>query len=199
MFKVGLTGGIGSGKTTVSELFKELGIPVIDADEISRDLSENSREVLQEISRIFGKASITHEGKLDRKFIRKKIFEDPGLKLAIERILHPRVYAEINRRIEELNALYCVISIPLLIETGNELAFDRILVIDLPEHIQIERAVRRDDSDPHSIKKIIQSQLPREERLAHADDIITNDGNIRKLREQVMALHRKYVCLAQKN
>ena len=197
ILKVGLTGGIGSGKSTVCEFFNGLGVPVIDADEIAHDLVQPDKPAFKRIKELLGKQYIKDDGKLDRKKIRDYIFSKQDIKKQLEGVLHPLVFKEIEKKITSLNYPYCVICIPLLLETNSQDKVDRILVVDIPEEIQLDRASTRDDTDKSEIIKIINSQEKRTKRLEVADEIIKNDGNKDKLREQVADLHKIYLKLAQ--
>lgn len=195
--RIGLTGGIGSGKTTACNLFKGMGVPVIDADQVTRDLTSPGKPALDAIARTFGRELIKDDGGLDRDRMRKIIFNDADARRKLESILHPLVYAEIERLTGEVDADYCIVSIPLLLETGNADQFDRVLVIDVPEDIQRERATRRDNTDPMEIQSIIDSQISRSERLKLADDIVRNNGDIASLEKQINQIHEKYTELAE--
>ncbi len=195
-FCIGLTGGIGSGKTTACRLFSELGVPVLDADQIAHDLTRPGQSATRTIIKTFGEKIGSKDGGIDRTRLRQLIFNDPESKQKLEAILHPLIYAEIERRALSLKADYCIIAIPLLIETHAEHLVDRVLVIDASEATQLQRAGPRDSSDAASIIKIIKSQASREERLGRADDIIHNDGNIESLKAQVCNLHTVYTRLA---
>ncbi|MDX1372907.1 MAG: dephospho-CoA kinase [Nitrososphaeraceae archaeon] len=196
ILKIGLTGGIGSGKSTICKFFNELGVPVIDADEIAHELVEPEKPAFKKIIKSLGNQYVTEEGKLDRKKLRNDIFTNDKLKKKLETILHPLIFEEIENRISLLNYPYCVVSIPLLIETDAQDKVDRILVVDIPEEIQIDRARIRDETDRIKIIKIIKTQEKRSKRLDVADEIIKNDGNIEELREQVTELHKNYLKIA---
>lgn len=192
MLVVALTGGIGSGKSTACELFKALGTPVIDADVIAHQLVQPEQPALNEITQHFGKALLTADGQLDRAKLRQMIFSDQAKKAQLEAILHPRIRQEMNRQIAALSSSYCIVAIPLLVETGQTGFADRILVIDLPETEQRKRACQRDQQSEREIEAIISTQASRGERLAIADDIIHNDGDLEELNQQVSALHQQY-------
>lgn len=198
MLRVGLTGGIASGKTTVCNIFSELGVPVIDADQIAHQLVRKGKPVLKQITEKFGNIIIDANGELDRDAIRDIIFNDKNARKILENILHPLIYNEIEKQVSELNAPYCIICIPLLVETCSENKVDRILVIDVPESTQMKRAVLRDDKNTRDVKKIINSQASRDQRLQAADDIIVNDSDISKLRDQISKLNKKYNKLSAK-
>ena len=192
VLKIGLTGGIGSGKSTVCKIFSEFGVPVIDADIIAHSLVRPGMPALEEIAKTFGKELISNDGTLDRKKIRDQIFANDTERKKLEDILHPAVYKEISVQVENINSKYCIISIPLLIETDASDTVDRILVIDVPRELQLQRASNRDKTNRSDIESIIDSQISREDRLAAADDIVNNDGNIENLHRQISGLHEYY-------
>ena len=192
VLRIGLTGGIGSGKTTACEIFTELGVPVIDADIIAHELVKPGMPALEEIIRIFGKEVISGDGTLDRKTLRDKIFANNDDRKKLENILHPAVYNEISVQVENINSRYCIISIPLLLETSASKTVDRILVIDVPREQQLERASNRDNTNKNDINAIIDSQISRKDRLSAADDIVDNKGDINDLRKRICDLHEFY-------
>lgn len=197
MLVIGLTGGIGSGKTTVSNMFRELGIEVIDADEIARCISENNTDIKSKIKEYFGTEALDDDGNLDRKYLRSAVFDNEEKRIWLEKLLHPLVINEIKEEIEKVESEYCVVSVPLLFESGSESLFDRILVVDLPEMMQLQRATTRDESDRKSIEKIAKSQISRKERLSMADDIIDNNGNIDSLKKKVIEYNNFYLGLCK--
>ena len=190
---IGLTGGIGSGKTAVADLFAGLGVPVIDADELARSVVTPQRPAYDDIVREFGEAVLTPTGELDRRAMRESVFADPKKRRRLEAIVHPRVYAEIERRLEALDADYAVVVVPLLIETGGAALVDRVLVVDAPEELQIERVSRRDGTTAMAVRQILAAQADRATRLGAADDVIENDTSEEALFEKVSALHRRYL------
>jgi len=192
VLKIGLTGGIGSGKTTACEIFTELGVPVIDADIIAHDLVKPGMPALEEIIKVFGKEVTLNDGTLDRKTIRDKVFANSNERKKLEDILHPAVYREIAVQVETINSKYCIISIPLLLETDASKTVDRVLVIDAPRELQLERALNRDKTNKSDIDAIIDSQISRKDRLSAADDIVYNTGDIDNLRKRVRDLHEFY-------
>ncbi len=196
MLKVGLTGGIGCGKTTVSTLFEELGIPVIDADIIAHRLVEKGQPALKALVENFGDEILNAEGFLDRGLLRERVFSDREQKRRLEAILHPLVYAQIDKEAAALESRYCIISIPLLIETGGVEMIDRVLVIDCPEAMQVARVRQRDKIPESQIQAIIAAQVSREERLAVADDVIENSKTPLQLAQQVKKLHNLYFLLS---
>jgi dephospho-CoA kinase len=190
--KIGLTGGIGSGKSAACEIFSELGVPVIDADDIAHKLVKPGMPAFKEITRLFGDKIISSDGTLDRKTIRYKVFANEIDRKKLENILHPAVYEEIAVQVKNINSRYCVISIPLLLETDASKTVDRILVIDAPREQQLERAANRDKTDKSDINAIIDSQISRKSRLSAADDIVDNKGDITALRKKICELHEFY-------
>ena len=196
VLKVGLTGGIGSGKTTVSDLFAELKVPIIDADRISRESVKKGQPAYDKILSLFGRDVIDNKGELRRDYLRLVVFSNTVLKKQLESVIHPEVRKRTLEMLATVHHPYCIISIPLLIESGLQHTVDRILVVDIPEQIQIIRACARDSVSQEEIMKIIHSQVTREERLQQADDIITNDSDILHLKSQVIKLNEKYLKLS---
>ena len=201
MLTVGLTGGIGSGKTTVSNLFESLGIAVIDTDLIARELVNSNSSVLNEIIGIFGQTILDHNGTLDRKKLAQIVFNKKEEKQQLENILHPRIRTEVNNRIHTFKSStippqYVIVVIPLLFETGFRDLIDRILVVCSDEKIRIERVKQRDNRKVDEIRSIISSQVTDERRISEADDIIENDNNFKELESQVLQLHKKYTDLS---
>jgi len=196
VLKIGLTGGIGCGKSTVSAIFAELAVPVIDADTISHDLVAPGRPALVLIQDVFGADVITSDGTLDRAKLRGIVFADPQAKKNLEAILHPLIYQAIQTQLEQLHSAYCLIVIPLLFETNMTHWVDRILVVDCPVEQQIARVVGRDKLTVEQVQAIINSQVPRSVRLADADDVIANMQITDNLAEQVKKLHNLYISLS---
>jgi len=196
MLKVGLTGGIGCGKTTVSNHFKQLGIPVIDADLIAHRLVEPSQPALQQITDEFGEEFLQISGSLDRTKLRNLVFNHPEKKQLLEGIMHPLVFAAIQNEVDRLSSAYCIISIPLLFETGMQAIADRVLVVDCLETEQIQRVEQRDKLDESIIRAIVASQIARTDRLAQADDVIDNSANNNNLAAQVEKLHNFYESIS---
>lgn len=196
MLLIGLTGGIGSGKSTVAAMFHELGVPVIDADEIAHELTRPGTASTEEILRLLGPIIQDRKGGLDRARLRRLVFSDPARRRQLEALLHPRILSEMLRRATALDVPYCILSIPLLLESGQQTVVDRILVVDAPETLQKQRTMQRDGMSAGEVEAILQAQHPRKQRLAAADDVIVNDGDLDALRQQVEALHRKYLALA---
>ena len=196
MLKVGLTGGIGSGKSTAAQRFEELGVPIVDADVIARNVVEPGKPALKEVIAAFGEKVVNSDGELDRTELRKIVFENREYKALLESILHPRIYDEILRQLDHLSAPYCIVVIPLLAESKRIYPLDRVLVIDLPHALQLERTSARDQQSEEKIDKIIQSQSSRKKRLSLADDIVENSGTVELLYERIDLLHQKYTELA---
>lgn len=196
MLVVGLTGGIGSGKSTVADCFVALGVPLIDADEIARELVASGGEALDEIVDCFGPDILDSRGGLDRNRLRHRVFTDDIQRRRLEAILHPRIRAEITTRIRGLDAPYCLVSIPLMIETAQTDLVDRVLVVDSPPELQRERIARRDGWPEEEIDGVLRVQATRAQRLQAADDVIANDGGLEALRRSVATLHRNYLALS---
>ncbi len=194
--KIGLTGGIASGKSTVARCFEELGVPVIDADLLAREVVEPGRPALEEITLQFGPRSLTPDGHLDRRWLRKHVFIEDEARTVLENILHPRIRNAMRKRTMALDTPYCILCIPLLIEANHPEQADRILVVDVPEKLQISRARRRDSASETEIKAILRAQVSRKRRLAAADDVILNDAGLAELATNVASLHHYYLGLA---
>ncbi|MBI2994010.1 MAG: dephospho-CoA kinase [Gammaproteobacteria bacterium] len=194
--KIGLTGGVGSGKTTATKFFSELGVPVIDADEISRNLTRRGGAAYDAVASLFGPEVVGNDGELRRDLIRQKVFSNDGLRRDLEGIIHPLVRAEIDRRAAEIDYPYCIISVPLLIETGMKQSVDRVLIIDLPEEQQINRAALRDRKTAGDIHTVAAAQAARADRLQAADDVIDNASDLQHLQTEVQRLHAEYLRLA---
>lgn len=201
MLKVGLTGGIGSGKTSVSDRFENLGVPVIDTDLIAHQLVNNNPEVLQEIVNIFGQDVLSLNGRLNRKKLAQIIFNVKENKQQLENILHPKIQVDVTSQLQDLTLKknppgYAIIVVPLLIEANYDDLVDRILVVITDEKKRIERVQQRDHRSMSEIRSIIDNQANDEKRLKKADDIIENNSNIRNLDLQVEKLHKKYMRLS---
>lgn len=193
MLVIGLTGGIGSGKTAVCQLFEKLGVPIVDADVIAHELTQPDQPAVQKIIDIFGPDLLDKAGTLDRNKLRQIVFSDPDKRFELESILHPLVLVEIYTRIQTIDAPYCVVCIPLLLETDMTENIDRILVVDAPEELQISRTRERDILSLDEIRQIMSAQASREQRLKAADDVITNDSDMANLEKQVTVLHNTYL------
>jgi dephospho-CoA kinase len=196
VLKVGLTGGIGCGKSTVTALFKQFNVPVLDADEIARQVVAVGQPALLLIQQEFGSDSLNDDGSLNRDFIRELVFSDPEQKKKLEAIIHPLVYQTIQADIALLTAPYCILSIPLLFEVNRADFVDRVLVIDCPVATQIKRVQKRDNLSLERVQSIIDSQVSRTFRLAHAQDVIDNTQSNAELAQQVEKLHNLYLSLS---
>lgn len=197
MFAVGLTGGIGSGKSTVAELFAERGVPVIDTDVIARELTAPDSAALIAIQDAFGDTVMREDGSLDRAQLRRRVFADSAARHTLEAILHPRIRQAVVQALTGLHAPYALIVIPLLIETGAYAGIlDRVLVVDCPEDMQITRVMARNDFTRAEVEAILAAQAERAVRLAAADDVIENTGSTGGLRDRVHALHSQYMTQA---
>lgn len=197
-FCVGLTGGIGSGKSTAAEMFRELGAAVVDTDELSRELTTAGGGAMPEIRKQFGPEYVATDGSLDRDRMRRLVFGNAAEKEKLEAILHPLIRAASRERVAAASASYVILVVPLLFETGACLDLaKRVLVVDCSEERQIERATRRSRIAADEVRAIMASQLARAARRAHADDVIDNDGGMEALRRQVGALHARYLTLAR--
>ena len=196
MLIIGLTGGIGSGKTTVANLFAELGISIIDADQVAREVVEPSTSALQQITARYGQQVITMDGQLNRSKLRDIIFASASEREWLETLLHPLIRARMHEYVTQAKSPYCILVIPLLLESKPNELVQRILVVDTPEKSQISRTLLRDKSSAEQIQQIMASQVSRSQRLAAADDVIINDSNLTTLKSQVENLHRQYLDLA---
>ncbi|MGZ5026682.1 MAG: dephospho-CoA kinase [Methylobacter sp.] len=196
MLKVGLTGGIGCGKTTVAKIFAKFNIPVLDADEVAHRLVEKGQPALDQIQQEFGPTILNPDASLNRQHLREIVFSDLKRKQKLESILHPLVYKTLQAELEQLSAPYCIVSIPLLFETNMTSFVDRILVIDCPVETQIERVKNRDNLSIERIQSIIDNQVSRAYRKAKAEDLIDNSTTDYRLAEQVKKLHNLYLSLS---
>lgn len=195
---IGLTGGIGSGKTTVANMFIELGIDAVDADVVAREVVAIGTSALESIAEHFGKAVLHQDGSLNRAALRKIVFHTPEEKGWLNSLLHPLIRDEMSRQLAQCLSPYCLLIAPLLFENGLDKRVARSLVIDVPEDIQIARTLSRDNSDETTVRNIIKAQISRKERLKNADDIIDNSGDdLNSVREQVLKLHNNYLTLAK--
>ncbi len=195
-FTVGLTGGIASGKTVVSERFASRGVPVIDTDVIAREVVAPGQPALHEVIAAFGAEIIDDAGHLRRRKLREIIFAEPAKQDLLESILHPAIREVVRARIAEVTSPYCLVVIPLLAESGHFNWLDRVLVVDVAEELQIERLMRRDGVTEEQAKASLAAQAPREARLRIADDVIDNGGSMETLDHAVASLHQKYRDLA---
>lgn len=192
MLVIGLTGGIGSGKSTVAEMFAAKGVPIIDMDQIARQVVEPGQPALVEITREFGIEFLDATGKLDRRRLRKLIFDSAEKRHRLEAILHPLIRQETKRQLAELDTAYCIVVIPLLLESDQCPFVDRILVVDVPESVQISRTMLRDGISKAAVEKILAAQIDRNSRLAAADDVIDNSADLAQVRNSVAELDRQY-------
>ena len=197
MLRIGLTGGIGSGKSTVAELFAARGVPVIDADAIARELVEPGQPALAEIVASFGTDCIDAEGRLDRARLRERVFNDAAQREHLEAILHPRIRAVMAERTATQSTAYVLLVIPLLFESGQRDLVDRVLVVDVPVELQRARVSARDHLTDVQIDAILAAQVQRNLRINGADDVIDNSGDAAGLERQVDALHHRYLLLSE--
>ncbi|MBS35590.1 MAG: dephospho-CoA kinase [Thiotrichales bacterium] len=193
---IGLTGGIGSGKSAVADLFAEQGITVIDTDIIARQVVEPETAGLAAVVERFGRGVLAEDGQLDRARLRQQVFADEKERKALESILHPLIRTEMRRQVRSAASSYCIVCIPLLLETGQSDSVDRVLVVDTTPEQQVGRTLRRDGSPRETIEGILAAQASRQERLNRADDVIDNTGTREALKPQVAVLHREYLLLA---
>jgi dephospho-CoA kinase len=195
---VGLTGGIGSGKSAVAAMFAELGIPVVDTDLIAHALTAPGQPGLQHIAAVFGSELVREDGQLDRAALRQRVFADASARKALESVLHPMIREEARRQLAlPSTAPYRLLVVPLLFETnGYETAIDRSLLVDCDESLQIARTRARSGMDESQVHAIMAAQCSRSQRLARANDVIVNEGTLEELRQQVLEKHKKYIRLA---
>lgn len=197
-FKLGLTGGIGSGKSTVADMFADLGATLVDTDLIAHQLTAPGGLAISAISQEFGSNYITAEGAMDRAKMRETVFQNTEAKLRLEAILHPLIWQESQRQAELAQGSYLIYVVPLLVESGKwKDRVDRVLVVDCPEELQIQRVMQRNALSQAQVQAIMQHQANRAERLAAADDVILNDGPRDQIRAQVGQLHQRYSQLNQ--
>ncbi|WP_277591903.1 dephospho-CoA kinase [Pseudomonas chlororaphis] len=192
---LGLTGGIGSGKSAAAQHFIDLGIHVVDADHAARWVVEPGRPALAHIAEHFGDSVLQADGQLDRAALRKLIFEVPQQRLWLEALLHPLIADEIAAHLARAESPYAILVSPLLIESGQYAMTQRILVIDVPQQLQIERTLQRDRISEQQIQAILKAQATREDRLSHADDVLVNDRDLAWLHSEVERLHHFYLTL----
>ncbi len=196
MFVVGLTGGIGAGKSTVAELFRAQGVPVLDADVIARELVQKGKPALTRLVALFGREILDEDGALNRARLRALVFGDAAWRKQLEALLHPLIHEEMQVRLAQLKTPYCIVCIPLLVETGWTASVQRVLVVDAPDELRRQRVVSRDGLSAAEFSAILAAQASRDERLAAADDVIVNDGGRDMLKQRVGELHRHYSQLA---
>ena len=190
---IGLTGGIGSGKSAVATLFKDIGVDLIDADDLSRDSLNINSEGYKLFIDEFGDKYLDENKNINRELIRKLIFNDSDAKSKLENIIHPIVRSGIETFIKNKKSDYCIIVVPLIFETNSSKIYDRVLVIDCDVDVQISRTSKRDNQTKSDIKNIVNKQATREQRLSIADDVIVNNGSLDLLRNEVLKIHKKYL------
>ena len=197
MFVVGITGGIGSGKTAVTDHLERLGIVVVDADKAARVVVESGKPALDEIAAHFGSEILLDDGALNRAALREVVFKDSSQRKILEGITHPRIREELARQLSAAKSPYVVLSSPLLLESGQNSFADYVVVVDVPEAVQVDRTMRRDDNSESLVKQIMAAQLDRQTRLSRADEAISNDGTLEALHAEVEALHKRLLDRAQ--
>lgn len=193
---VGLTGGIGTGKSTVCGIFQHLGVPIIDADAIARHIVNNDKHILQTIIDKFGNDFLIDKDTLDRRKLRQHIFKHTEDRIWLERLLHPLIADEIKRQVATITYPYCIVAVPLLIEANMQDLVDRILTVDCSEQLQLERVMQRDKNLEDEARAIIASQLPRAKRLEHTNDLLENNTDTPSLVKRVEELHKLYLNLS---
>ena len=196
MFVIGLTGGIGSGKSTVASIFVNLGIEVINADQLARDVVEPGSPALVTIVERYGQDILQEDGSLNRSQLREIVFADANEREWLEQLTHPLITQLIKDQLRAVSSPYAILESPLLIETDQKELVDRILVIDIVEETQLQRTLARDDSTEATIKAIVNSQIPREQRLEAADDIVDNSAKFGATEREVLRLHDQYLLMA---
>ena len=197
ILRIGLTGGIASGKSAIARLFAEQGVPVIDTDEIARRVVMPGQPALQQVVAKFGPEFLDAAGALDRRKLRTHVFARPEARQQLEAILHPHIERETLAACTAAPGPYQVLVVPLLLESGFHRHVDRILVVDSPVELQRQRLLQRDAEDPAQVQRILAAQAGREARLQRADDVIDNSGSLEHARAEVTRLHQRYLALAQ--
>lgn len=195
-FTVGLTGGVASGKSLVSERFRRLGVPVLDADQVSRQVVEPGQPALADIAAHFGPGVIQADGTLDRRRLRELVFADADARRALERITHPRIRAQIRAWLDAQTAPYCMLENAILFESGMDALVDRVLVVDVPEDAQRTRLMARDGIDAALVERMLAAQSPRARRLERADDVLVNIGTPDETADAVLRFHDLYLARA---
>jgi dephospho-CoA kinase len=195
-YRVGLTGGIASGKSTAARFFGALGVPILDSDQIARDVVEPGQPPLERLVERFGPKILTADGHLDRPALREIVFSDPKARADLEALTHPAIGAAMEARSAAAGGPYQILVIPLLVEKNLAAHVDRVLVVDCDEGLQIRRLRDRDGSTPQQVQAILKAQAPRAARLKAADDVIHNDSGLSAVRDQVATLHARYLELA---
>jgi len=196
-FRVGLTGGIACGKTTVANLFEALGAAIVDTDQLAREVVAPGSPLLPKIAAHFGAAILATDGSLDRRALRTRVFADPAERLWLEQLTHPAIRELTDARSAAAKGPYAVVAIPLLVETAGAKRFDRVLVVDCDPEVQLARLQARDGTTRAEAQRMLGAQATRAERLAVADDVIRNDSDVAALRDQVEKLHRQYVAASR--
>jgi dephospho-CoA kinase len=194
---VGLTGGIACGKTTVANLFEALGVTVVDTDQLAREVVAPGSPLLPKIAAHFGAEVLAADGSLDRRALRTRVFADPAERLWLEQLTHPAILELTDARSAAAKGPYAMVAIPLLVETGGAKRFDRVLVVDCGPEVQLARLQARDGTTRAEAQRMLDAQATRAERLAVADDVIHNVGDVAALRDQVETLHRQYVAASR--
>ncbi len=197
-YRVALTGGIASGKSVVADMFADLGVPIVDTDLIAREVVAPGQPALEEIRQRFGDSMVTADGHLDRGAMRKRVFSDERARADLEALLHPRIAKETIRQANAADGPYQVIVVPLLVGSKLRDIVDRVLVVDCSEETQIRRLLARDLESEEQARRILAAQSSRDERLAIADDVISNEGSLQEAREKVRSLDRKYRRIARR-
>ena len=195
-YRVGLTGGIASGKSTAAKFFGALGVPILDSDQVARDVVEPGQPPLERLVERFGPKILTADGHLDRPALREIVFSDPKARADLEALTHPAIGAAMEARSAAAGGPYQILVIPLLVEKNLAAHVDRVLVVDCDEELQIRRLRDRDGSTPEQVQAILKAQVPRAARLKAADDVIHNDTDMSAVRDQVATLHARYLELA---
>ena len=196
-YRIGLTGGIACGKSTVANLFAALGVPIIDTDLLAREVVAPGSPLLAQVAAHFGPGVLDQDGSLDRRELRARVFADPAERRWLEELTHPAIRALTEERCNATAGPYSIVAIPLLVETDGAGRFDRVLVVDCDPALQLARLTARDGSTREQAERMLAAQAPRAARLAVADDVVNNDGDIAALRDQVEKLHRQYVAAAR--
>jgi dephospho-CoA kinase len=196
-YRIGLTGGIACGKTTVANLFAALGVTIVDTDLLAREVVAPGSALLPQIAAHFGPAILADDGSLDRRELRSRVFADPAERRWLEALTHPAIRALTDERCNAAPGPYSIVAIPLLVETGAAGRFDRVLVVDCEPEVQLARLIARDGTTREEAQRMLAAQVPREARLAVANEVVHNDGDMASLRDQVEKLHRQYVQAAK--
>ncbi|MFQ3237499.1 MAG: dephospho-CoA kinase [Paraglaciecola sp.] len=195
-FVVGLSGGIGSGKTTISNMFAKLGVQIIDADVIARQVVQPKSPALESIIDRFGPELLDDDGNLDRRKLRDIVFSQPQAKKWLNALLHPLIRQQMQQQTDQAKSIYCILSVPLLVENKSYKNVDRVVIVDVPENLQLKRSISRDGASEAQINAILASQATRQQRIEVADDVIDNSGDEEALLAQVNRLHKRYVHMA---